>query len=489
MTAHFPVLIILLPFFGAFLTPLFGDRVKLAKFLTLGVQTLGLWMTVVLFHSVLFGSGTVHYHLGGWLPPWGIEYVIDPLAAGFLLLINVSAFLTSIYLLAYRDRPPFEANAVFYALFLILNAGLLGMVATGDLFNFYVFLEISALSGYGLLSSSGNYSVLAVFRYLLVGTIGASFYLLGLGYIYASTGTLNMADLSQMLPTLMESRSILLGLGMIVTGLAIKTALFPLHGWMPDTYTYASPAILGFIAAVMTKVGGYALIRILFFIFPAHEGLDILWPILEYASWGAILIGSSMAIAQTDLRRMLAYSSVAQLGYIVLGIAFNSPIALIGALFHVLVHALMKGSLFFIAGGIGMKFGTYELKELKGIHKYLPWTSAAFVICSLSMMGLPPMAGFFSKWYLLLGAFEAGNYLSIAIMLLGSLLTAIYLFRLIELFYFSETRQPRTEAHLPRTMVFPILVIALLLIGIGLFNQTLVFEGLQPMLNGGVFAP
>ena len=319
MTPHLAVLVVVIPLASSLVIPLVGifSR-RTGQTLALLAHVVTLVLALATLVRVL-AEGSWSYHLGGWMPPWGIEYVVDPLSAGMAVLISGMALLTMVYAAGCLDKRNSRHPGLSEALFLLLTAGLLGIVMTGDMFNLYVFLEISSIAAYALLTSEEGPSLVATFRYLLVGTIAASLYLLGTGYLYALTGTLNMADLGVRLSETGDSMAVVAGVSLVVIGLAVKAAVFPLHGWLPDTYTYAPLAVVGFIGAVMTKVSAYALFRILFFVLDtqAVSGAAVTW--LGWLAVVAIVAGSWMALAQTDVRRMLAYSSVGQMGFIVIG--------------------------------------------------------------------------------------------------------------------------------------------------------------------------
>ncbi|MEE8130093.1 MAG: proton-conducting transporter membrane subunit, partial [Vicinamibacterales bacterium] len=268
MSAHLPILIVICPMVAALLVPLVGRvSARLARGIAVGAPAVAL-VCAVMALGVVLDSGPWHYRLGGWAPPWGIEYVVDPLGGGMAVLVALLATLVAIYAGPHLRALSLRRTAVFDSLLLLLTSGLLGITLTGDLFNLYVFLEISSLAAYALLASGGERAVVATFRYLLIGTIAASFYLLGLGYLYALTGTVNMADLAMRLPAVGGGSAVTVGMVLIVVGLAIKMAVFPLHGWVPDAYTYAPPPVTMFIASVMSKVSAYVLLRVLFFVLP-----------------------------------------------------------------------------------------------------------------------------------------------------------------------------------------------------------------------------
>ncbi len=489
MTAHLPVLIVVIPLGAAVLVPLASLlSIALARSVTL-LALAGVSLSAAAALSHVLSEGNWHYELGGWEPPWGIEYVIDPLSGGMCLLVAGIALLVAIYASPHLSGWSASRSGLFYSLFLLLVTGLLGIVVTGDMFNLYVFLEISSLAGYALLASGGIRSAVATLRYLMIGTIAATFYLIGVGYLYALTGTLNMADMAARLSEVTDTNVFVVAIAFITVGLSIKAALFPMHGWLPDAYTYAPAPAVGFISAVMTKVSAYALFRVLYFVMQPEGAVGHALTILSWSAAIAIVAGSLLAFAQRDIRRMLAYSSVGQMGYIVLGLALATPTALIGALLHVFNHAMMKCCLFLIAGGVQWRTGIYKVKDFVGMSQRMPWTMAAFVIAAVSMIGLPPTAGFFSKWYLITGALEVHAWPFVVALVVSSLINAIYFFRIFE---FAYLRQPETTDHteslpisrheLPAQMLMPILVLATGVLLLGLLNQTIVTGVIQQAL-------
>ncbi|MEX2463448.1 MAG: proton-conducting transporter membrane subunit, partial [Balneolaceae bacterium] len=304
-------------------------------------------------------DGALRYYFGGWEPPVGIEFVYDGLSGFFVLVINVVAFLVLIHShhIAKREFPGKEMP--YYTLAMLMMLGFNGMVLTGDLFNLYVFLEIASLSGYALISIGEKPAPYAAFRYLIIGTAGGTLYLLGVGFLYTVTGTLNIIDMSAMLPQLIDNHAVFVALILMIVGIGIKAALFPMHGWLPDAYTYASSSSTALIAPIGTKVAAYILFRIILWLF-GIELTDAVAPISTIIGVLAaigILYGSIMAIAQTEMKRMLAYSSVSQIGYIIMGLSLANPWGFAGAILHVLNHAVMKACLFMISGQMRLKEG------------------------------------------------------------------------------------------------------------------------------------
>ncbi len=432
-------------------------------------------------------DGEQRHFLGGWPPPFGIEYVLDHLSAFMVVIIVFIGLITIIYPpqagLYHTPRRVVPA----YGLLLLLIAGLAGVVVTGDLFNLFVFLEIYSLASYALITLGGDRAVVASFRYLVLGTIAGSFYLLGVGFIYFSTGTLNMADAARLLPPLYGSPTIMAAVALIVIGMGIKMALFPLHVWLPDAHSYAPPVVAAILAAIQIEVAAYVIVRFMLTVFQPGYFIDVL-PVTTIIGWMAaagIIFGSVMAIAQKDFKRMLAYSTVAQVAYIGLGIGLANPLGLIGALLHILNHAFMKSCLFLVAGGIRYQTGLHAIPQFAGLGRKMPLMMSAFTVAALSMVGIPPTAGFFSKWYLVLGGIEAGNWVFVAVILASSLLTAVYFFRMIEkLFAAPSGGDPAVEqAREPSARILaPIMTLAVGIIVLGLINVLIVSYVLQPVV-------
>jgi multicomponent Na+:H+ antiporter subunit D len=364
----------------------------------------------------------------------------------------------------------------FFAVASLLVASLQGMVITGDLFNLYVFLEISAITAYALIASGGGAASLASYRYLIIGTIGASFYLLGVGYLLSIAGTLNMADLAARLPQLADSPAASVALALMVSGLALKMAVVPMHGWLPDAYTYAPSAATALIAGLMTKVSAFALLRILYSIFaPAMpEVISVVSTLLGALACAGILFGSFMAVAQTDFKRMLAYSSITHLGFVAMGLALGNEAGLLGAMLHIVAHAITKACLFLIAGGVSFRHGSRSIDSFSGLHRNMPLTMAALVVAALSMIGIPPTVGFFSKWYLLVGALQANRPEYFVVLLVSTLLSAWYFLRIVEKVYFGADSVKRPRQELPGAMLAPIAATALAVILVGLATSSLI---------------
>ena len=342
-------------------------------------------------------------------------------------------------------------------------AGLLGIAVTGDAFNLFVFLEISSLSSYVLIGlGSDRRALTAAFRYLVMGTIGATFYLIGVGLMYMMTGTLNIADLATLIPAIADTRTIQAALAFLTVGLGLKLALFPLHLWLPNAYTYAPSVVTVFLAATATKVAAYALIRMLFTVFGDVQVLEALpfRSVLMGLAVLAMFVGSTVAIFQDNVKRMLAYSSIAQIGYIILGVSFATVTGLTGGIIHLFNHSLMKGALFMVMGCVFMGAGSVHIRDLEGMGRRMPLTMAAFVVAGLSLIGVPPSVGFISKWILIQAALEAGLWPIAAWILASSLLAAVYSWRVVEAAYFRPVPAGAGAISVPLSMTAPMWVLA-----------------------------
>jgi len=504
LAEHFPVLVIVISMLAAFTILIAGTVNKKVAFpITLATIFVQLLMALSILKSVLT-EGTIHYWLGGWSPPWGIEYVIDALNAYVLVVILFLSFVCVIYSKRSIEKELPRKIVTFYVVFQLLITGLSGITVTGDIFNLYVFLEIASLAAYALIAAAGGRALKASYNYVIIGSLGACFVLLGIGFLYAVTGTLNIADLSRLLPPLYDNRVVQAAFVFFAVGLSIKVALFPLHVWQPDAYTYAPSAVSIIIATAMAKVSVYALIRVIFSVFTikfidSYIGIDV--ALCGIAAMG-IIAGSVLAIMQTNLKRMLAYSSVAQIGYIVLGIGLTpmSAWGLVGAVAHILNHAIMKGCLFMAAGAFIYKFGLRDIRDFEGLGKKMPYASFAFSIAAISMIGVPPSTGFATKLFLIIASLQATEtspvfgYILVAVLLTSTLLNLSYFWRVIDRIYFIKSEEGHgggeetKKANLPLTMVVPMLILAALCIVVGILWLTNLSSPLvgQVLTNLGV---
>ncbi len=491
----FVVCAIIIPLLTAFAIPLIGYWKKSLCYFIANAALLAALLSTVVVLNLVVRHGSLDYHLGGWAPPWGIAFRVDTLnalmgtlTASLFFLVGISSKRNVPRELPYKETP-------FYALFLLLFTGLMGMIFTGDLFNLYVFLEVGSLTAYALIAMGEPGAMVASFRYLIMGTVGASWYLLGVGYLYITTGSLNMADVARILPGIGASKAVLSGFAFLLIGIAIKMALFPVHMWLPDAYTKAPSTVSAAIAPIMTKVMAYILIRISFTVFRAdyvihtvRAGQGMVW-------FGtlAILFGGITALAQKDFKRMLTFIIVAEIGYIVGGVGLANATALKGALFHVFNDAVMMATLFMVAMMVTHRTGGHGIDRFFGLFSKMPLTATVFTVGALAVIGVPPTCGFFSKWYLLLGGIQAGQWGFVAALLICTLINVALFFRVFDkglYLHAAGTGHELKEGELgiqeaPWSMVVVGLILASALVVIGIGNQFILETFIQPVVPKG----
>ncbi|MFT4782414.1 MAG: multicomponent Na+:H+ antiporter subunit D [Paracoccaceae bacterium] len=468
---HLPILQIIVPFLASPLCVLIGLR-KYAFPITFLASAVSFVIAALMLMQVIDG-GYISYEIGGWAPPLGIEYRVDAANAFVLLLVaGISTLVLPYARESIKTEIPAHQHTLFYALFLMCFTGLMGVVITGDAFNVFVFLEISSLATYVLIAQ-GSYrdkrALTAAYDYLIMGTIGATFFVIGLGMLFMATGTLNMADLADRIVDQGANRTVLAGFAFIIVGMGLKVAVYPMHLWLPNAYTYAPTAVTTFLAATATKVAIYVMLRFMFSVFQPTFLFEIntLEFIILPLAIIAMFVASFIAIFQSDLKRMLAYSSIAQIGYMLLGIAFLSETGLTATLVHMFNHGITKAALFMGAGIFVLRMGGSFYDDIKGAGKTLPWTSAAMVIGGLSLIGVPGTAGFVSKWVLVQAALERGWWPVAVLVVASSLLAVIYIWRVIETLYIAQPTGKRPPKEAPLSMLVPLWIMALACIYFG----------------------
>ena len=476
LEAQLPALQVILPLSVAPLCVLL--RHSGAAFVVATAATLSSFVVALgLYWQLPTDGGVISYALGSWLAPWGIEYRVDRLTSFMLLLISGMA---SIIMLWSRDsirrEIPLELHYLFYAMYLLCLAGLLGITMTGDAFNLFVFLEISSLSSYVLIAMGRNRrSLAAAFRYLIMGSIGATLIVIGIGFLYLVTGTLNLADMAPRLEH--QSRAQFAALAFISVGVSLKLALFPLHQWLPNAYTYAPSAVSALLAATATKVSAYVLIRFYYSVFGEYfifEQLS-LGLVLLLLSLLAMFLANFTAIFQDNLKRLFAWSSIGQIGYITLGLSLASPLGLAASIVHLFNHAIAKAAIFMLIGGALGKMSTRDdeppvptLDRLSGLSRRMPLTSFGIVVAGLSLIGVPGTAGFISKWLLVSAAMEQEYYWLVAAVVGSSLMAVAYVWRFIEVAYFRPPPSNSARGEAPPMMLTMVWLLIIACIYFGL---------------------
>lgn len=488
-----PLLTIVVPMVAGPLCVLFGNR-HIAWLLAFLASLASFLFSAHMLLQVIDGD-VLSYHLGGWAPPLGIEYRVDAANAFVLLLISG---ISTVILPYARQSVAHEikkvSHTLFYCCYLLCFTGLLGVVVTGDAFNVFVFLEISSLSTYVLIAMGAERdrrALTSAYDYLILGTIGATFFVIGIGFLYIATGTLNMTDLAVRLADMDGNRTVQAGFAFIVVGMGLKAAIYPLHLWLPGAYTYAPSVVTVFLAATATKAAIYVLLRFMFsvfqpeFVFELHTLTWIIMPLAILAMFAASLI----AAFQTDLKRLLAYSSVAQVGYMILGIGLATKISLSATIIHLFNHGITKAVLFMVVGAFVMRKGSSFTKNLNGLGKQMPWTCAAFVVGGLSLIGVPGTAGFISKWLLIDAALEVDLWWLALLIVMSSLLAVVYVWKTVEVLYMNEPDEGTIAKEVPMSMLIPMWVMAIACIYFGLntdITLTSASVAADSLLRGGV---
>lgn len=466
--------VIVLPLVGGTLTPLVAARHPrwAAPWALLVLFSAGVLATLLLLE--LRESGPLRLALGGWAAPLAIELVFDAFSA-WVLPILALVLLIVVYSVRYSERalPP-ERWPAFYALLLLNTGGMIGFTVSGDLFNLFVFTEVVALSSYALVAVGGRgLAAFAALKYLLIGAVSSLLMLFATALLFALTGTLNMADMSLRLGEHAGAWVPMVAFATLTTAFLVKAALFPVHVWLPDAHAIAPSPVSALLSGMVVKIGVVGLLRVQQMFLPADTiDLSLLNSLLVVLGAVSIVMGAVLAIVQDDIKLMLAYSTISNLGYIVLGLGLASPYAVTGAVVHVFNHALIKSTLFLAAGSIIHQTGLRHLSDLRGIGRRMPQTSIAMVVGAISIVGLPPTAGFICKWYIALGAFEAGLGGYGFVLVFGALSIFVYYVRMLNVMYFQRPLQRAViEAReAPLAMRVPTLLLAILCMVMGLLG-------------------
>lgn len=472
MRDHLPALLFCIPLLTAISMPMVGLRhrgwcrpMALSAVCAMSVTAaINLW--------VVLNSGEIRYAFGGWVPPVGIEWVADGPASVVMVALSLLASICLIYGGSVSPHPVGGRVVLYYTLILLLLSGLTGIVFAGDLFNVFVFLEVAALSTCALVGMAGGKALVFAFRYLILASLGATFYLLGVTFIYAATGTLNMADLTQRVPELVASKAVIGGSVFMLIGLGIKMALMPLHGWLPDAYTYAPDAVSPLLASLVTKAALFAWVRILYWGVGTGSEVEIaqilrlLWVLGALAA----VVGAFVALIQQDVKRMFAYGGVSHIGLMLIGVGQGNQTGLAGAMFYLINDAVMQATLFVVAGAAIHQYGVRTMEELGRLRGRAPWMIGALIIVAMSMIGIPPTGGFFGKWYIILSALRGGNYLAVGAVMVSTLLTLAYFIRLFVRIFGEDQVSPsvqRVEAPLALRISVGTLSVGIVALGLG----------------------
>lgn len=478
-------LFVVLPLAGAFLIALL-NRIKgipdtigvLASVATLAmslVTTLGLETGQRLICNVGNWGGIQEGLLGKIV---GIQLVVDGLTAFMLLVINLVAFLVAVYSINYMTR--YTSKWQFYSLFLLMLAGMNGVVITGDMFNMFVFIEIASLASYALVAfGTGKKELEASFKYAIMGGIGSLLILMGVIFLYSATGTLNMGDMAGIIATMGKPSLLYLVFGLFLTGFGLKAAIVPFHAWLPDAHPSAPAPISAMLSGVLIKaLGVYVIARVFFTVFHFPQEISIILLTMGALSMG---VGALVALRQWDMKRLLAYSSISQVGFIMLGFGIGTPLGILGALFHLFNHSVFKSLLFLDSGAVEYAVGTRQLKEMGGLSKKMPITGGTTLIGAMSLAGVPPFAGFWSKLIIIFAAVQASHYKLAVWAVLMSIVTIAYVLKVTRFAFLGELKEKFASVReVPLLMKISLIVLALICI----FGGLLLVPGIREEFLG-----
>ena len=456
-------LFVAIPLAGAFILPLIGRKIKAVNDILGTLFTFSLFVMSIFAVKIVNEYGTLVYSVGGWKPPVGIAMVLDGLSAFMLVTVNVIAFLIAIFSINYMEK--YTSKTKFYTLFLLMVAGMNGVVVTGDMFNLFVFLEIASVASYALVAfGTEKHELEAAFKYAMMSTVGSLFVLLGIVFMYSFTSTLNMADMGAQLIIAKGGINITLIVSVFfLMGFGLKAALVPFHAWLPDAHPSAPAPISAMLSGVLIKsLGVYALCRIFFNIFGMTPEVSEILLVLGTLS---MVIGVFLAVGQWDFKRLLAYHSISQIGYVILGIGLGTPLGIIGGLFHLFNHSVFKSLLFLNSGAVEYATGTRDLKKMGGLSEKMPVTSTTSLIASMSIAGIPPFNGFWSKLIIIIACVQAGRYGYAFWAVLASVLTLASFMKVMKYAFFDKMKETWEKVkEVPLYMKLSMSLLALLCI-------------------------
>jgi len=461
-----PVLLIVVPLGLSFAVPLFGLISKrIEKYVPITALIFNLFVSALLIPKVI--QGPIIVFIGGFRPPFGINLVAGPVGILFSALIALVGLLVSIYALDYIRE---GATQLYHMLYLLLLTGATGVVLTGDIFNLFVFFEILCISSYALVAYLGNRAgIESAVKYLIQGAIGSSLMLIGIGLLYGLFGTLNMADIARNIDSV-SSISIFVPLVLLITGLGVEAAIFPLNAWLPDAHSSAPSSVSAILSGIAIKVGLYAVVRVIFTIF----GVSSILQFLVFLGLVTLLIGEVSAFSQNNIKRLLAYSSIGQIGLIVFALGMGISHGVVGGLFQLISHALSKALLFLAVGYMIYRSGSMDISKLEGMGKRMPLTSLAFTIGAFSLVGLPPFIGFPSKFLIIRAALSKHELLYtvlVAFVLLGTVIEGAYFFRVVQVLYFKGNPTDLQREEAPVQALIPIFILIVLIVMVGVYPK------------------
>ena len=472
---------VIIPLGTAFLISLLGKKIRnsgdiLANLSGFSLLTLSLYSI-----PKVFVHKTLVYKIGGWLPPIGICMVLDGLTSFMLVTVNLVSSLVAVYSISYMEK--YTDKNRFYTLFMLMLAGMNGIIVTGDLFNLFVFLEIASIASYALVAFGTEAEELeASFKYAVMGSVASSFVLLGIALLYSYTSTLNMADIALSLSAKPAGMIIGFVAVLFLAGFGLKSALVPFHAWLPDAHPSAPASISAMLSGVLIKVlGVYALMRIFFNVLGINSGILLVFMFLGAVS---MLVGVFLAIGQWDFKRLLAYHSISQIGYVILGIGLGTPLGILGGLFHLFNHSIFKSLLFLNSGSVAYSIETRDLKAMGGLREKMPVTANTNLVASMSIAGIPPFNGFWSKLLIILACLQANRFGYAFCAIVASILTLASFMKVQKYAFFGTLNEKwRRIKEVPGAMRLSMAALAIICVAAGLLLIPLLRNFMQAAVD------
>lgn len=467
------------PLLGVALCALCWKRPRAQRAISLAAS-LGLLLSAAALLCAVHDGTILVTQFGAWAAPFGISFVADMLSGAMVVITGLIAVAVGVYGLV--DGAQERENAFYHPLYQGLLLGVTGAFLTGDLFNLYVWFEVMLIASFGLLASGGHRAQLdAGVKYVALNLVVTTLFLVTVGLLYGATGTLNMADLARVIPTL-ENQGLVTTLAvLLLVAFGAKAAAFPLFFWLPASYHTASAPVAAIFAALLTKVGVYTILRCFTLIFDGTAGFT--GPALGAVAALTMLTGVLGAAAQFDTRRILSFHIISQIGYMLLGIAVATPLALAGAILYVFHHIVVKANLFLIAGVINRVGGSFHLKQVGGLYRARTWLGVLFLVPALSLAGLPPLSGFWAKFVVIKASLDAGHGVLAATGLVVGLLTLYSMLKIWNEAFWKAAPEGSTrhadaawqaDPALRRAMLAPVVALAAVTLTIGFCSEPFV---------------
>jgi len=466
-----PVHFIAVPLFAAFLIPIAGRFFKESVKIIPGIVLLYLSYVSISLYPIALKHPIVEI-IAGFKAPFGISLYYGPLAAFLVAMVTIIGFVIWLYSYKFIIREPAEK---YFMLFMLLITGSTGIMLTGDIFNMFVFLEITSIAAFSLTAFLRDKDgAEAAFKYLLIGSFSSTFYLIAVMLIYTNTGTLNIADIGVKMANVAPQMKIFI-LILFLVGFGIEAEIFPLNGWAPDAYSQAPSPVGAVFGGMVVKASIYALMRIIFIMFNFHSVFEFL------VVMGVItmLIAEMAAMRQQQIKRMLAFSSIGQMGLVIIAFGIGTDASVRAALFQMFNHAVIKSLLFLAAGYLVFHSGSKKISALDGLGYHKPITSFFFALGALAIIGLPPFAGFWSKLYVLTSVAKGGFLATVVIILFSSIIEAVYYLRVISRLYFKKDVVHYSVRRTPYSGLVAMGVLAVVIVVVGLYPH-LLLEFIKP---------